>query len=258
MILTVQRQVHDAISEAIRKQFGVAEVPPFAIELPPTRTLGDLAVPVAFQLARTLRKAPKAIALELAGALGDLPGIARIVAAPNGYLNLYLERPAFFIARARQQVAPERAAAGGKTVVEHTAINPNKAAHIGHLRNAALGDTLVRALAFRGTPVETQNYIDDTGVQVADVIVGFREIEHRTLDEVRTIADTTRFDYYCWDLYSKVTEWYDGDKARLEIRAAVLHDLEHRGNDTAAMGTVIVDRIVRAHLKTMEIGRAHV
>ena len=179
-----------------------------------------------------------------------MPGIARIVATPNGYLNLYLERPAFFTARARQRVERERAPLE-KTIVEHTAINPNKAAHIGHLRNAALGDTLVRALHFRGTPVETQNYIDDTGVQVADVIVGFREIEHRSLDEVRQIADTTRFDYYCWDLYSKVTEWYDGDKARLAIRAAVLHDLEHGGNDTAAMGAFIVDRIVGAHLNTM-------
>ena len=250
MILRVQRQVHDAISAAIRQHFGVADVPPFAIEMPPTRTLGDLAVPVAFQLAKALRKAPKAIALELAQAIGPIPGIARIVATPNGYLNLYLERPAFFIARARQQVAPELAPLE-KTIVEHTAINPNKAAHIGHLRNAALGDTLVRALRFRGTPVETQNYIDDTGVQVADVIVGFRELEHRSLDDVRQIADTTRFDYSCWDLYSKVTEWYDGDKARLEIRAAVLHDLEHGGNDTAAIGTLIVDRIVRAHLKTM-------
>src|SRR3954468_18880587 len=250
MILSVQRQVHDAISRTIRSHFGVAEVPAFAIELPPTRALGDLAVPVAFQLARALRKAPKVIAQELAGALGPLPGIARIVAAPNGYLNLYLERPAFFTARVRGQVPPEPVAAE-KTIVEHTAINPNKAAHIGHLRNAALGDTLVRALAFRGTPVETQNYIDDTGVQVADVIVGFRELEHRSLDEVRAIADATRFDYYCWDLYSKVTEWYDGDKPRLEIRAAVLHDLEHGGNDTAAIGTFIVDRIVRAHLRTM-------
>jgi len=106
-------------------------------------------------------------------------------------------------------------------------------------------------LGFRGTPVETQNYIDDTGVQVADVIVGFREIEHLTLDAVRTIADTTRFDYYCWDLYSKVTEWYDGDAQRLAIRAAVLHDLEHGGNETAAMGAFIVDRILRAHLQTM-------
>ena len=250
MILSVQRQVHDAISEAIRTHLGVADVPSFAVEVPPTRALGDLAVAVAFQLARALRKAPKVIAQELAEALGPLPGVARIVAAPNGYLNLYLDRRAFFTARVRQQIAPEQAARE-KTIVEHTAINPNKAAHIGHLRNAALGDTLVRALTFRGTPVETQNYIDDTGVQVADVIVGFREIEHRTLDEVRTIADTARFDYYCWDLYSKVTEWYDGDTDRLAIRAAVLHELEHGGNDTAAIGTLIVDRIVRAHLKTM-------
>src|SRR5882757_7481108 len=250
MILSVQRQVHHAISDAIRTQFGVADVPPFTVETPPTRALGDLAVPVAFQLARSLRKAPKAIAQELAQALGSIPGVARIAATPNGYLNLYLERPSFFLARARQQVAPERAA-GEKAIVEHTAINPNKAAHIGHLRNAALGDTLVRALRFQGTPVETQNYIDDTGVQVADVIVGFREIEHKSIEEVRTIAGTSRFDYYCWDLYSKVTEWYDGDPARLAIRASVLHDLEHGGNDTAAMGTVIVDRIVRAHLKPM-------
>jgi arginyl-tRNA synthetase len=250
MILSVQRQVHHAISDAIRTQFGVADVPPFAIETPPTRALGDLAVPVAFQLARTLRKAPKVIAQELAQALGSIPGIASIAATPNGYLNLYLERPSFFLARARRQVEPERAS-GEKAIVEHTAINPNKAAHIGHLRNAALGDTLVRALRFQCTPVETQNYIDDTGVQVADVIVGFREIEHKSIDEVRTIADTTRFDYYCWDLYAKVTDWYDGDTARLAIRAAVLHDLEHGGNDTAAIGALIVDRIVRAHLKTM-------
>src|SRR5947209_4399622 len=208
MILSVQRHVHDAIAAAIRARFDVAEVPPFAVEIPPTRALGDLAVPVAFQLARTLRKAPRTIAQELAEVLGPVAGVARIVAAPNGYLNLYLERPAFLIARLRQQGEPEGAPAD-KTIVEHTAINPNKAAHIGHLRNAALGDTLVRALRFRGTPVEAQNYIDDTGVQVADVIVGFREIEHRSLDEIRTIADTTRFDYYCWDLYSKVTEWYD-------------------------------------------------
>jgi arginyl-tRNA synthetase len=250
MILSVQRQIHDAISQAITQQFGIADVPAFAVEVPPTRALGDLAVAVAFQLARTLRKAPKAIAQELAQALGPVPGIARIVATPNGYLNFYLERPAFFIARVRGQVPPERVATG-KTIVEHTAINPNKAAHIGHLRNATLGDTLVRALIFRGTPVETQNYIDDTGVQVADVIVGFRELEGRTLVDVRAIAERTRFDYYCWDLYSKVTEWYDGDKDRLAVRAAVLHDLEHGGNDTAAMGTFIVDRIVRAHLETM-------
>src|SRR5262249_46689420 len=145
MILTVHRRVHDAIIGAIGRHFGVADVPAFAIEVPPNRALGDLAVAVAFQLARTLRKAPRAIAQDLADSVGEIPGVARIVAAPNGYLNFYLERPAFVRARVRGEVEPE-AAAAVKTIVEHTAINPNKAAHIGHLRNAALGDTLVRAL----------------------------------------------------------------------------------------------------------------
>src|SRR5882724_1399930 len=125
MILSVQRLVHDTIAAAIRRHFGVADVPPFAVDVPPTRALGDLAVPVAFQLARTLRKAPRAIAQELVQALGVVPGVARSVATPNGYLNLFLERPAFFTARARRQVAPEPPVIE-KTIVEHTAINPNK------------------------------------------------------------------------------------------------------------------------------------
>ena len=256
MILGVQRLVHDRVAAAIQRQFAVTDVPAFTVEVPPGRALGDLAVPVAFQLARTLRKAPRAIAQELAGALGTIPGVARVVAAPNGYLNLYLDRPAFLVDR----VVPARAARLGedldrgpsaKTIVEHTAINPNKAAHIGHLRNAALGDTLVRALQYRRIPVEVQNYIDDTGVQVADVIVGFLEIERLSIDEVRRLADSTRFDYYCWDLYARVTEWYEGDKARLEIRAATLRDLEHGARPVSELGAFIVDRIVRAHLKTM-------
>ncbi|MSO83255.1 MAG: arginine--tRNA ligase, partial [Acidobacteria bacterium] len=139
----------------------------------------------------------------------------------------------------------------GKTIVEHTAINPNKAAHIGHLRNSALGDTLVRALRFRGTPVEVQNYIDDTGVQVADVVVGFREFENIDLAGARHLAATTRFDYYCWDLYARVTEWYDGDTERLKVRAATLHDIEHGVEPTASLAAFIADTVVRAHLKTM-------
>ncbi len=250
MILSVQRQVHDAVAEAIRRRYGLADGPAFSIEVPPSRTLGDLAVTVAFQLARTLRKAPRAIAHELGEAVGAIPGVVRVVAAPNGYLNLYLDRPAFLLPRVRGEGQPE-VVAPEKTIVEHTAINPNKAAHIGHLRNAALGDTLARVLHFRGTPVEVQNYIDDLGVQVADIVVGFRDLEHRTLDEVRHIADATRFDYYCWDLYSRVTEWYEQDRGHLAVRAAALHDLEQGGNDTASMAAFIVDRIVRTHLATM-------
>jgi len=250
MILSLQRDVHDIVADAVRRQFGLTDVPSFAVEVPPSRAMGDLAVPVAFQLARALRKAPKVIAEGIAAAARDMPGVTRVDVAPNGYLNLYLDRRPFLLARLRGDVSPVRAAPD-KTIVEHTAINPNKAAHIGHLRNAALGDTLSRVLAFRGTPVEVQNYIDDTGVQVADVIVGFQHLEGQTLEGVRHLADTTRFDYYCWDLYSRVTEWYDGDKARLEIRGSVLHDLERGNDDVAQMGTLIVQRIVGAHLKTM-------
>ncbi len=255
-MLTVQRHVHDAIADAVRRLYGVADVPTFAVEVPPNRALGDLAVTVAFQLARTLRKAPRAIAQELAAALGPIPGIARSEAAPNGYLNLHLDRPAFFLDRIRGAgTVPADVAkaspAGAKAIVEHTAINPNKAAHIGHLRNAALGDTLARVLRFSDTPVEVQNYIDDLGVQVADIVVGFRELEQQTLEDVRRIAETTRFDYYCWDLYSRVTEWYEEDPERLAIRAAALHDLEHGAGEATAIGAFIVDRIVRAHLATM-------
>ena len=142
--------------------------------------------------------------------------MTRVAAAPNGYLNVFLERRGI---SARPTGAGSRAHPGrtpAKAIVEHTAINPNKAAHIGHLRNSALGDTLVRVLRFRGIPVEVQNYIDDTGVQVADVVVGFRVLQEKTLDQIREIADSTRFDYYCWDLYAQVTEWYEGDKGAIE------------------------------------------
>ena len=250
MILDIQSKVQEQVAAAIRAQFGLADVPAFAVEVPPTRSLGDLAVTVAFQLARSLRKPPKAIAQDLAPVLGVLPGIAKVVAAPNGYLNLYLDRKAYALDRMNGRVAAVPSTEG-KTVVEHTAINPNKAAHIGHLRNATLGDTIVRVLRFRGTPVEVQNYIDDLGVQVADIVVGFREIEHKSLEDVRRIAQSTRFDYFCWDLYARVAEWYDADKERPAIRARTLHELEEGGNATTAMANTIVDYIVRAHLQTM-------
>ncbi|MDE3153949.1 MAG: arginine--tRNA ligase [Acidobacteriota bacterium] len=251
MLLPVEQEIRHQVADTIRRLYPDAGVPEFAVEMPPNRALGDLAVAVAFQLARPLRKAPRLIAQEIAAALGPMPGVARVDAAPNGYLNCFLDRRQFLLSRLAPAASPR--AAGVKTIVEHTAINPNKAAHIGHLRNAALGDTLVRALRFTGTPVEVQNYIDDTGVQVADVVVGFRELERLTLAQVRAIADRPAppFDYYCWDLYARVTEWYEEDKARLAVRAAALHDIEHGGNDTAALAAFIADRIVRRHLQTM-------
>src|SRR4029078_6885692 len=192
-----------------------SDVPPIVIDYPPNRTLGDLALPIAFELARRLRKAPRAIAQELAAAIGPVEGLSRVESTANGYLNCFLDRPAFLRARLAKDALAAAPSSEGKTIVEHTAINPNKAPHIGHIRNSALGDTLVRVLRFRGVPVEVQNYIDDTGVQVADVVVGFRALEGKTLNQIRETAESTRFDYYCWDLYARVTEWYEENKERL-------------------------------------------
>jgi arginyl-tRNA synthetase len=249
MLLPIHHALRTALADTVRRIYQLEETPAIAIEMPPTRGLGDLAVPLAFDLARRLRKAPRAIAQEIAAALPPIEGVTRVVAAPNGYVNFHLDRAAFLTTRlAAAGTVPPRP---GKAIVEHTAINPNKAAHVGHLRNSALGDTLVRLLRFRGTRVEVQNYIDDTGVQVADVVVGFRQLEQKSAAEVRRLAESTRFDFYCWDLYARVTEWYEQDKERLRIRSATLHDIEHGGNENAELGAIVADRIVRAHLNTL-------
>jgi len=253
MILPVHDRLRAHVVRLLMSLYSVDETaaPAIVLDYPPNRELGDLGTPVAFELARRLRKAPRAIAQEIAGAFGSLEGVRQVSAAPNGYLNFFLERRDFLLGRLSPAAPAQARPAAGKAIVEHTAINPNKAAHIGHLRNSALGDTLVRVLRFRGIPVEVQNYIDDTGVQVADVVVGFRVLEEKTLDQIRQTADSTRFDYYCWDLYARVTEWYEQDKARLETRARTLNDIEHGGNENADIAAFIADRIVRCHLKTM-------
>ncbi len=254
MILPIHAAIRARLHDTLSSGFGIAaaDLPTISFEVPPKRALGDVAVPVAFELARRLKKAPRVIGAEVAAKLGAIDGVARVDVAPNGYLNFYLDRPAFLRARLNNQIAPLAPTESAKVIVEHTAINPNKSAHIGHLRNATLGDTLVRLLRFQGRTVEVQNYIDDTGVQVADVVVGFRELDKRDLASVRALADHDRFDYYCWDLYAKVTEWYSEDKANLAKRADALHAIEEGGNEIADMGAFIADRVVRAHLKTMK------
>ncbi len=254
MILPVHEAIRASLTALLATRFSLtdADRPAIVIETPPGRQLGDLAVPVAFELARRLRKAPRVIAQELAAALEPIDGVRRVEAAPNGYLNFFLAR-GDMVTRWLGTGARPAPRAAGKVIVEHTAVNPNKAAHIGHLRNAALGDTLVRLLRFQGHQVEVQNYIDDTGVQVADVVVGFTVLEGRDLAAVTALAADphVRFDYVCWDLYARVGEWYDADKSRLEARARALHAIEHGEQPMAAMAGVIADRIVRCHLRTM-------
>jgi arginyl-tRNA synthetase len=221
--------------------------------------MGEVASPVCFELAKRLKKPPRALAQEIANSLKPIEGVARVEVAGGGYLNLFLDRAAFFRAACEEAGRPTGGVGGPvgkgvqtKTVVEHTSINPNKAAHIGHLRNAVLGDTFSRILRYAGRRVEVQNYIDNTGVQVADVVLGFIHLEPKRLDEVRALAAGPKFDYFCWDLYTRVTQWLAEDKSRLEIRSQTLKDIEEGHGDAAKVAEAVSTAIVQCHLKTLD------
>ena len=245
--------MRERVKAAINRVFDIdlAEIP---VEVPPRTELGDLAFPVAFELAKRLKAAtgkkqnPRDIAIQLADNMSRLEDVVRVDVAGAGYLNLYLNR-ADFLLRSLEEPQPLSPQLGGKLIVEHTAVNPNKAAHIGHLRNAVLGDTTVRMLRAAGETVEVQNYIDNTGVQVADVVVGFKHIEQKTIDQIKAIED--KFDYYCWDLYARVGSFYEGDNSRLAFRTEALHGLEAGAGDIYEMADYISTRILECHLNTM-------
>ena len=247
MLTGLKDEVSERIAERISTLFDLEHTP--VVEVPPRRELGDLAFPAALHLARELRRKPRDIAEELADGL-ELPVYVRQVKVEGaGYLNLFLDRGAIIARLLTDPVLSPDASHTGKAIVEHTNINPNKAAHIGHLRNAVLGDTLVRALKSLGHPVEIQNYIDDTGVQLADVVVGFVDLRGMGIAEVAELPEP--FDYYCWDLYSEVGRWYGDDPQRQELRRQTLHQLERGEGERAEMGRLVSRRVVRRHLATM-------
>ncbi|MFZ3217343.1 MAG: arginine--tRNA ligase [Candidatus Acidiferrales bacterium] len=227
---------------------------PIVTERPPTLSMGEAASPVCFELAKRLRKPPRALAQEIANSLKPVAGVARVEVAGGGYLNAYFDRAGFF--RAAADEAGHQAVAAGdgatKTVVEHTSINPNKAAHIGHLRNAVLGDTFARLLRHSGRRVEVQNYIDNTGVQVADVVLGFLHLEKKSLSEVAALTKLPKFDYLCWDLYTRVTQFLSEDKSRLELRNHTLQEIEEGHGDAAQMAEVVSTAINYCHLRTLD------
>ncbi len=250
MFHSIEKQVLNAFHAHIQARYGVDLA--LAVEQPRQSDFGEMAIAAAFQLAKQLRQAPRKIAAELAGEVGPIEGVAAMEVAGGGYINIRLDRGAFGAALLRGE-GGEAEAAGEKVIVEHTNINPNKAAHIGHLRNATLGDTFVRMLRARGQRVEVQNYIDNTGVQVADVVAGFHYLENKTAADVRAlIADPSiRFDYYCWDLYARTSAYYKEQPEALPWRAATLHAIEAGEGDVAELAHVVADAIVEKHLATM-------
>ena len=254
MYKVVEERIRKALRHHIHERYKTDV--PIVLERPPKLAMGEVASPVCFELAKRMKKAPRALAQEIANSLKPIEGVARVEVAGGGYLNAYFDRAAFFRATCEEAggsgVNAARAGHGGKIIVEHTSINPNKAAHIGHLRNAVLGDTFVRLLRATGHTVEVQNYIDNTGVQVADVVLGFLRIEPRSLEEVRALAAAPKFDYYCWDLYTRVTQFLAEDKTRLTLRAQTLKEIEEGHGEAAKMAEIISDAIVGCHLRTLD------
>lgn len=242
-----------ALKEKIYGRLASAyPVAPSDIELAPApnRKLGDYALAFPFSLAKQLKQPPRKIAEAVAPLLAGLEGVSKVEVAGGGYVNLFLDQAAFFAGARAAVRASGLAPQERKVIVEHTNINPNKAAHIGHLRNACLGDTLVRCLRYAGETVEVQNYIDDTGVQVVDVVFGFLEIEKKSLAEVEAIPG--RFDYYCWDLYARTSTYLAAHPEAHPRKAAILKAIEHGEGEEGALARHVSRRIIRAHLATMK------
>jgi len=257
--LELQKRLGDHLRAVLAAKYEL-QLENIPLEIPPDLQFGELSTPISFELARKLRKAPKIIAQEIVAALGPLEGFASFEVAGAGYINARLDRAAGVAVTAAMLTGP-LASTGIHTLVEHTSINPNKAAHVGHLRNAILGDTFVRLLRAAGQKVDVQNYIDNTGVQVADVVVGFLHLLNKSAAEVRELLEELkskkeRIDYYCWDLYARTSQWYDegteAEKAaRKSLRYATLHEIEHGGNETAEIAELVSTAVLRRHLETM-------
>ncbi|MFY9530494.1 MAG: arginine--tRNA ligase [Candidatus Acidiferrales bacterium] len=252
MYQVFEKRIRIAIGRHIHKHYRLDVT--VLTERPPRLEMGEVATPVCFELAKKLKKAPRLLAQEIANSIAPIEGVARLEVAGGGYLNAYLDRTTFFKSATehagREAVSP--GASTPKTTVEHTSINPNKAAHIGHLRNAVLGDSFQRLLRHTGRRVEVQNYIDNTGVQVADVVLGFLHLEKKSAEEVTQLAGKPRFDYLCWDLYTRVTHYLEEDKSRLTERAEVLKEIEEGHGTAAKIAEIVSTAIVQCHLRTLD------
>ena len=250
MYRSLQQRLVEHIQQFLRQKYDV-DLPSLVVDQPPKVEMGEYALPFSFELAKRLRKAPRKIAEEVAAELPPIEGFEKPEVAGAGYINFKLKRGETAHLMAKGEAAPSVAGAG-KILVEHTSINPNKAAHIGHLRNSILGDTFVLLLRAAGRTVDIQNYIDNTGVQVADVVVGFTNLDKKTKSEIVALTAQPKFDYYCWDLYARTSQWYDQAPENKKVRFEVLHAIEHGGNELSEIAEIISRAVLRRHLETMD------
>lgn len=249
----LKQVLQDLVGQGLNKLYDLT-IPAndIAWEIPPQMEFGDLSTPLPLRLAKVLRRAPVEIAREIATYLTDQKPlyVKEFTVTAPGYVNAWLDMAV--VTRSvldeltvdKDKYGEVKVGKGKKVIIEHTNINPNKAAHIGHLRNACLGDTLARLKRRAGYEVEVQNYIDDTGMAVADVVVAMQELGPEVPEDVR-------FDYFCWDLYTEINQKYDQDSSLQEKRYEVLRLIEEGNNPTAELAKEVAQKIVECHLNTM-------
>lgn len=258
-ILKLQETLRDKVAATALEKFNI-ELEQIAAEVPPRTELGDLAFPIAFELAKRIKQAtgekqnPRNIAETLKSALESFDFVGKVEVAGAGYLNVFYNRAKFLAENASNDFLKTSDENSPKVCVEHTSVNPNKAAHIGHVRNSVLGDTFVRILKANGKRVEIQNYIDNTGVQVADVVVGFVHLRKLNLEQIKDLDTNLEipFDYYCWDLYTEVGKFYAQCEENITLRAEVLHELEKGEGEIYELADYVATRNVQCILDTME------
>src|SRR6266702_6095642 len=250
----------------VQIDFDIEQLP-FDLRFSAQTSFGDYSMPVMPWAGKNkLGRPPVSIAEPLAEVLREMhdPAIDEITVTKPGFLNFRLNRPTMGkaiierVLEAGADFGHNDAGIGTKVIVEHTAINSNKAAHVGHLRNSCLGDTAVRMLRSQGYNVEAENYIDDSGAQVADVVVGFILLNNSILElpEGNQQIPGEPFDYFCSRVYVAVGKAYEAEPELLELRKTILHAIEHgsepeSGPDYSVMAADLSRKIVRAHLATM-------
>jgi arginyl-tRNA synthetase len=252
------------VGEILRNLLGVEEVP---LNVPPRREMGDFSSAICLSMAKQRRRPPMEIAQETVEKLrSNVPAFIReITVTPPGYINFKVDWSALarsLIAQTldeKQTFGKFLARREGKVFIEHTSVNPNKAMHIGHLRNAVLGDTIARMLGWVGFPIEVCNYIDDTGLQVVDVVTALLYLDPPPYEEGisdfspiwKKVPKDQPFDYFCWDLYARFQNELERDRLWVEKREEVLHKIEGGQHPVAALAKDVATKIVHTHLETV-------
>ncbi len=251
MFLELKQEVEKKIKEKYGDiSFEIREAP---------EGMGDLAIDAAFRLSKKLGKPPHEVGEEIKEILSELPFVDKID-VKNGYVNIWLDR--VFVFEKLHSMDLSFGKKNQKIVLEHTSVNPNKAMHVGHLRNACIGDSLYRLLTFVGYDVEVHNYIDDTGNQVAGTLLGLfgiedlekkikdREFLEKKRKELEEISHRIKLDHYCWDVYSEVFNKWEKEEVERGIKL-IIHEIENKGS-LFEFVKWFGEKIVREHLATVK------